>query len=640
MKQQTIWMLAFITMCLIGENVLGGQTQDRGQPKEAPRKESLEKEEQKQARQQQIERIMVVLRTTGAGAKDWKDPRAASRVQAQVADLLWDSDADTARRLLIYAWDTSGHVENPKQERSRFRNQSIKTDARREVILVARHRAPELAKKWLEQMAQDAESDQNKQERGAFDDRTARSTVLLQMALQTVAENPEAAAGMATDSLADGISFGFQEVLLRIQEKDFNLAQKVFRAAMARLQTAGMLDPNELLILYAYLYTPGRIMAANTGDDRSRTQIALGRNKSQIAAAAILNPALALEFLQLGANLLINSPLPVTTENPALTARSQLSAIGALLGQLSQRQPDLAAALQAHAQQIGADARFATTSSSSQPEMPKPLPGEDGTSYAERRVEMLEEAADKEHDKLRRDIAYAKAALATTIPGYSKGWDIAGKIDDDTLRDDLRNWLTYRATLYFIGANNLDRAYELASKNSNPAQRAASLVVGAQKLIKTKETDRATQWLEESRSLIRRGDPNENNLRIAFGVVSAYGRFDNPTAFAALSDAINLMGKVDLQAGDEDRAPPVKNFAGFEMPDFTYGTDGFSLKSAIAVFSPDLFDDVLAVINRIKQPETRGVATLDLCRGYLKSNVNQQIKSSANLPSKSPKNSP
>ncbi len=640
MTQRTIWMLALIAMCLSGQNVVGGQTQDKDQVKETPRKESLEKEGQKQAQQQQIERIMVVLRMTGANAKDWKNPIAASRVQAQVADLLWDSDADTARRLLIDAWDTSGHVENPKQERSRFRNQSIKTDARREVILMARHRAPELAKKWLEQMAQDAESDQNKQERGAFDDRTARSTVLLQMALQTVAENPEAAAGMATDSLVDGISFGFQEVLLRIQEKDFDLAQKVFRAGMARLQTAGMLDPNELLILYAYLYTPGRITAANTGDDRSRTQIALGRNRSQVTAAAILNPALALEFLELGANLLINSPLPATTENPALTARSQLSAIGALLGQLSQRQPDLAAALQAHAQQIDADARFATTSSSSQPDMPKPLPDEDGTSYAERRVEALEQAADKEHDKLRRDIAYAKAALATTIPGYSKGWDIAGKIDDDTLRDNLRNWLTYRATLYFIGANNSDRAYELASKNSNPAQRAASLVVGAQKLIKTKETDRAIQWLEESRSLIRKGEQNENNLRIEFGVVSTYGTFDNTTAFAVLSDAINLMGKLDLQAGDEDRAPSVKSFAGFAMPDFTYGTNGFSLKSAIAVFRPDQFDDVLAVINKINQPEARGIAILDLCRGYLKSNVDQLIKSSVNVPTKPPKNAP
>ncbi len=82
MTQRTIWMLALIAMCLSGQNVVGGQTQDKDQVKETPRKESLEKEGQKQAQQQQIERIMVVLRMTGANAKDWKNPIAASRVQA------------------------------------------------------------------------------------------------------------------------------------------------------------------------------------------------------------------------------------------------------------------------------------------------------------------------------------------------------------------------------------------------------------------------------------------------------------------------------------------------------------------------------------------------------------------------------
>ena len=77
-------------------------------------------------------------------------------------------------------------------------------------------------------------------------------------------ENPEAAAALAMESLQDGISFGFQQVLIRIQEKNVQLSQRVFRAALSRLKTAGMLDPNELLILYAYLYTPGRIIAANT----------------------------------------------------------------------------------------------------------------------------------------------------------------------------------------------------------------------------------------------------------------------------------------------------------------------------------------------------------------------------------------
>src|SRR5512140_590913 len=150
MKQRAIWMLwAFVAMCLLGAAAVAGQTRDKIPAKQTPRQVALEKEAQKQARQQQVERIMIVLRTTGTAAREWKDARAASRVQAQVADLLWEADADTARRFLIDAWETSGRVEDPKQERSRFRNQALKTDARRDVLLVARHRAPELAKKWL-----------------------------------------------------------------------------------------------------------------------------------------------------------------------------------------------------------------------------------------------------------------------------------------------------------------------------------------------------------------------------------------------------------------------------------------------------------------------------------------------------------
>ena len=229
---------------------------------------SADEELQKRVREQQVTRILSVLSATADNAKHWTDATAASKVQAQVSDVIWDADSEIARSYLIRAWETAAKVEIPKRERSPFRNQSPRTEARREVILVARKRAPDLSKKWLEQMAQESEQDQR--DRGAFDDRTPRSTVLLQMALQIVQEDPEAAAALATDSLLDGISFGFQQVLIRIQEKNFELSQRVFRTALSRLRTAGMLDPNELLILYAYLYTPGRIIAANTDGNAGR----------------------------------------------------------------------------------------------------------------------------------------------------------------------------------------------------------------------------------------------------------------------------------------------------------------------------------------------------------------------------------
>ncbi|HEU4794827.1 MAG TPA: hypothetical protein VFT02_04305 [Pyrinomonadaceae bacterium] len=615
--------VAFIVICTFWHGVPSVRcvfTQDVPQPesqKNAQSRPATDEELQKRTRDQQVARILAVLSGTANNAKNWTDAAAASKVQAQIADVIWDSDAEIARGYLVKAWETTDKVEIPKRERSPFRNQSPRTEARREVILVARKRAPDLAKKWLQQMAQ--ESEQNHGERGAFDDRTQRSSLLLQMALQVVNENPEAAASLAIDSLQDGVSFGFQQVLISIQEKNIELSQRVFRAALSRLRTAGMIDPNELLILHAYLYTPGRIVAANTDGNTGRVQLAVGRNPSQIAAAAQLNPALAAEFLQLAASLLLSAPLPATTANPALVARSQLSAINALLGPTSERLPELAVALRTRGQQISTDAQLNTSPQSPPPNTPASVPGESSASYAQRRVDLLEEAARNENFTIGRDIAYAKAALATTIESYSRGWTIAGKIEDASLRENLKNWLTYRATLHFVRQNNLDKAYELATKNNDPIQRAASLVVGAQQLIISKDTTRANQWLVEARSLIRKVDPDDTSVHVALGIVSAFGKFDRVTAFEVLAEAVSQMGKTNVGPRDEDRAPLLKRFSGFEpLADFTYGTEGFSLRAAIGAFGPDQFEDVLGLVNRITPAELHGLAIIELSRKYLK----------------------
>ena len=611
-----LWSVVLILICALWQGAPNAR-RVFAQTDTKPRAVAADEELQQRIREQQVTRIIAVLTTTADNAKNWTDAAAASKVQAQIADVIWDADAEIARGYLVKAWERTDKIETPKRVGSPFRNESPRTNARREVILVARKRAPDLSKKWLQQMAQ--ESEQDPRDRGAFDDRTPRSTVLLQLALQIVQDDPETAATLVTDSLQDGISFGFQQVLIRIQEKNFELSQRVFRAALSRLRTAGMLDPNELLILYAYLYTPGRVSAANTDGNAGHVQIAVGRNRPQIAAAAQLNPALALDFLQLAANLLISAPLPATTANPSLAARSQLSVINTLIGPISDRLPELAVALQIRAQQISTEARLNTVPQSAPANTPPSLPGETSATYGERRVDLLEEAARKENYTLGRDIAYAKAALATTAQNYARGWSLAEKIDDASLRDNLKNWLTYRAALYFVSQNNLDKAYEIAAKNNDPIQRAASLVVGAQQLIKIKDTTRANQWLLEARSLIRKVDPDENSVHVAFGIVTTFAGFDKTTAFEVLSETVRQMGKTTIGTGDEDRVPLLKRFSGFESSvDFTYGTEGFSLRAAVGAFGSEQFEDVLGVVNRITPAELHGLAIIELSKKYLK----------------------
>ena len=587
-------------------------------------------QERPSSQQQLFKRINDLLNSTADEARKWDDKPVAARTQAQIADLLWDTNPDNAKNYLKAAWTATEKVEEPKRERSTVVNPSLRNAVRREVLLVARKRAPELAAIWLDEMTEESKSE-GKKDRGTFDDRTARSAVLLQMANELVAENPQAAAELLIESLRDGISFNFQTTLIRIQQKDVALAEKVFRAALMRLRTAGISDPNELLTLDAYLYTPGRVFAANTADNRNQVELAVGGARPAIPLGR-QNPALAREFLEIASDLLLTVPLP-TGGNPQVAARSLVSAIEMMFREVNEQLPEKAALLKARAQQLDSEARFSTAPIPPSPDMPEVRRGESRESYSERRVDLLEETAAKGRDVLTRDIGYATAAVATTVERYQRGLDLAGKIDDKTLRDGVRSWLLYRAVLHFIAASNLDEAHRLNFKNEDVGQRAVCFVVGAQKLVEDKNTDRASEWLREAGALVRRSEANESLARIALGIVSTYGRFDTQAALDWLLYAVKLMRKTTPASLTEDKAPPFKRISGVTpLSDFTSRTTGFSLQSAIAVFSPDQFEQVLYVLNDITPQEARGVAILTLCRKFLKSTPKRLANSDQKTP--------
>lgn len=564
-----------------------------------------------------LTRVIEVLNSTAEEAKKWDDLGIAARTQAQIADLLWEWNRENATNYLKAAWAATSKVEEPKRDRSSFVNPSLRNALRRDVLLVARKRAPELAAMWLEEMVEESKSAEKK-ERGTFDDRSARSAVLLQMANEVVANDPQVAAELLIESLRDGISFNFQTTLIRIQQKDTALAETVFRAALARLRTSGMSDPNELLTLDSYLFTPGRVFAANTSDNSNQVQLALG-GAGVSTPAGRQNPELAREFLELASDLLLSAPLP-DGGNAQNTARSLVSVIGMLLREVTQQLPDKAALLRARAQQLDAEARFSTTPPPRRPDIPEVRPGESKASFAERRVDLLEETAAKGRDVLTRDIGYATAAVATTVERYERGLQLVGKIDDKNLREGVRNWLIYRAVLHFIAAGNLDEARRLNSKNDDAAQRAICFVVGAQRLVKNKDTVRAGEWLREAGAIVRRSEPNDHLTRIALGIVSTYGKLDTQAGLDWFVYAIKLMRTTPPASLNVDQAPALKRISGITpITDVASNTTGFSLQSAAAVFPPDQLEQLLYVLNDITPPEARGMALVIVCSNFLKS---------------------
>lgn len=592
--------------------------------KPAAKKEAAPDKRAKPLEQVAPERVFDVLYSVAKESRDWTNVTAAASMQAQIADLLWDHDAAAARALLIRAWELTPQIQDSEQQSSPslFRNNSRRTGIRREVIMVARKRAPELAKKWLEEMTQDkaAQTEKSGSSRGAFDDRTARSTVLLQLAISGIEENPQSAAALAIESLQDGISFGFQQVLLKLQEKDAALAQKVLSAALQRLRTVGMLDPNELLILHSFLYTPGTIFGANTSDDPAQQPVSMGRNPVLVKSVAEINPALASEFLKLAADLLISAPLPAATENPRLSARAQISVIGILLHKLTQELPEQALALRGRMQQLETDAQFIP--SPPRTDIPAPLDRETRQDYAERRIDHLEELARKETNPPRRDIAFAQAASATAIEKYERGISLAGNIRDEDLRVPLIDWLYTRASLHFAQTGNLEKSYELLKKSKDPLQKSICLIVGAQKLLTEKDELRAAQWLQEARAIVKSSEPNQTLAHVSLGIVSTYAQLDNTVALEAFADAVKLINQSPIPPLGGEKAPQVKRVSGFVNSDYTRETKGFGLNAAISSFSPAWFESVLESLRKITNPELRGEALVSLCRKNLRPGSN------------------
>lgn len=579
-----------------------------------------------------LTRIVDVLCSIADDARKWDDKRLAARTQAQIADLIWDENQETAADYLKSAWTIAASVEEPKRDRSTVVNPSLRNVIRRDVLMVARKRAPQLASQWLEQIAEESKAGE-KRDRGTFDDRSVRSSVLLQMAHELTANSPRVAAELLVESLSDGISFNFQSTLIRLQQKDLELAESVFRAALMRLRTAGMSDPNEILILYSYLFTPGRVLGAGTSDNRQQAQLAIGGPR--VMPVGRTNPVLAREFLTIASDLLLSAPL--SESNAQVAARMRVSVIAMLLREVTEQLPDKAPLLRARAQQLDAQAQFSNTSIPRAPDLPEFQPGESQESFAERRVDLLEETAAKGRDRLTRDIRYAKAAVATTVQRYPRGLDLAGKIDDKTLRNGVRNWLIYRAVLHLLDTGAVDEAARLNLKNDDAAQRAACLVVNAQYLVKNKDTIRATEWLREAGAIVKRSESNEGMAAIVLGIVSTYGRFDIQASLDWFVYAVKLLRDVSPASLTGDNAPALHRIAGVvPNTNLTRGTSGFSLQSAVTVLPPEQFEQVLYVLNELTPRETRGMAVVTHCQNFLNSIRNGTVQLSEALSSGQP----
>ncbi len=577
---------------------------------------------------QKFQAVSMVTKTAGE-ATFWEDKRAAVEAMADAADLLWEENANQSAKWLTRAWAMIDEVSETKTDEKmrEFFNRSDKSDLQATILKVAYKHDAQLAEKFLKQLTE-KEPDEKK-DKGAFDDKTARSEQLLSLALQAVETNPNLAFSLAERSLADGISFSLQTVLTSLRQKDANLANRLFDAALARFNT-----PDEAQILAGYLFKSGFTFATNSSGGMI---LAVNPKQQDLPAVAQTEPNRAKNFLGAAYQTFFARPiLPGTPESKRraeniLVLGNQIASQYDLYAP-ALSQPTKSFLLQLQNQLYPNRQNQFSKSDSRLSNLPKDATKEE--TY-EALIADLEEKADDETDPIAKKLAYIRAALNTKPEDYKRGKSIAGKIEDENLQEDVVSFLLYRATLHFVEKKEIEIAEELAPQIKESLRRSVAKIAVAQALLQPKtgkkvepsqidfEKQRAFGLLNDIQRDLRNEDASLNLVKTLLGAVAVSSKFDQAQGLSMLEQTVQMINKLD-KFNLKDASAPKLGIDLSATSSATVATPrvGFGFANAVESLAETDFEQIASIVERLAAKEVRGVGRIEAARLFFQKNKN------------------
>lgn len=574
-------------------------------------------------------RATQLAASTADAAMAWSDQKAAVQVLCEAADLLWGDDSDRARSWLKRAWKLAGEIprEGDDNAANRYRSNSQRARGRALVLAVAHRRDKALADDLFGQLAPEKEQTETESPRGIFDDKTARSEQLLSLSLAVVGSDPDAAAGLAELSMADGISFRLQSVLLALRERDQGAADRLFDAALRHLDGRPH-DLSEAQVIASYLFAPGQVIGV--GSDRTAAAAVSRRRPTASQTPAEADPARARRFLKIAQRDLLFSPAPSTTPNPAMLAQEIVGLAGTLEGSFKFYAPDLWTPVAQRVTAVLPDL-VPRNSLLSQSVIERLDVGAStaatGAELNKLYVERLEETAEKEVDPVARKFAFIRAALATAPEDLPRGLSLAGRIPEESLRKRISSLLVYRAALVSVEKDRLDEATESA-RGLEPLQRALVYILAARSLSERRRGEddvraasrkaRAVELLADAESALRKTEGSSEALRVRLGIVSALAPLDTARALDFLRDIVTDINLTDSFDPTDASIPRVLGLYGLPVQaSLPTIRGGFSLKEAVSPLSQVEFEESVYIAGKLKAPSARGICMIEIARRIL-----------------------
>jgi hypothetical protein len=489
---------------------------------------------------------LSMLESLAIEARSYRDETLRARVQARIADALWDQDKEAARSLFRRAWEAAEAVESsPATSRdsapgrvSQSRPARPRTNLRREILRLAAKRDHALGEEFLRKMNakdQQDQADKSKVSRPEISEAEIAERLMLAGGFLDAGEI-ERALQFADPALVRVTERSIL-FLVTLRDKNAPAADQRFAALLALAAADPEADANTVSLLTSYAFTPSIYLAVSPGGIPSS-------NSYSPHAPPDLVPALRQSYFQAAANILLR---PFAQIDQSSAGRAGTYFIAArILPLFQQHAPDLAPEITAQLAALGPEAGQATMKAGDLA-INRGMTG-DGS---------REGIEDELNDRLKgaqgsdaRDRAYAFAAMRAADEGDPRARDFVDKIEDLDTRAGLRRFVDYSFIRSLLGKKRADEALAILSKAELPHTPRAHSLTQAAAILGEKNPTRALGLLEEALREARRIDAaTPERAYCLLALVAQFSKWDKARGWQLLSEMVKS-------------ANPIKDFTG------------------------------------------------------------------------------
>lgn len=518
-------------------------------------------------------------------AKEFKDDQVKIRVQAKIADILWERNESIARRQFAEAFQSIDSITTSSKSesaQSQTAAASQQPQLRAEILNQVTRRDAGLAETLAKSVSDPAPARSS----GTPVAQSQQATLNLQMALALADTNPEQAAKIASGTLNNGFNPMLMPVLQSIRRKNPSLANRLFSESLivAAQDAARIVIYMRLLGSYVFptLDSEG---PSPTGPPQPTNEV---------------NPGLIEEYLRFALNVIMRQANPLSASADGQYARQTIpfyyQTIFKLLPFFDEYLPSVAGSVRSQMNEVGRSIPVERLESLTNPSGPT-------------RIEDLLSKAKSAQNSVAADRLYTEAASLTARRGDTEeAISIAENISSKETRSDVASIIRYQSALRAIGKTDFDTAYRQSKEITILPQCAMAFSQLARALRDKGDNVRALEVLNDAEHLVLKGENGTEKAYAMLLLTDAVVSLDISRGFEVLRSTVEAINHADFTPRDPSNRA---------IPRVPIGSQMLEFQNSLAVLAREDFDRALLLAQMIQAKDVSVIAQLDVCRGVL-----------------------